>query len=93
MEKIVFIEIDDEDNLVLWLKFLFVMCFGNYLVICDGVKKVYGSYIVFYDVILIINWGEKVVFVGKNGEGKFILVKCIMDEILYEGKLIIGYNV
>ena len=62
-------------------------------VICDGVKKAYGSHIVFHDVTLTINRGEKVAFVGKNGEGKSTLVKCIMDEIPYEGKLTIGHNV
>ena len=66
---------------------------GNYPVICDGVKKVYGSHLVFHDVTLTINRGEKVAFVGKNGEGKSTLVKCIMDEIPYEGKLTIGHNV
>ena len=58
-----------------------------------GVKKVYGSHLVFHDVTLTINRGEKVAFVGKNGEGKSTLVKCIMDEIPYEGKLTIGHNV
>lgn len=93
LEKIVPIEIDDEDNLALRLKFPPAMRSGNYPVICDGVKKAYGSHIVFHDVTLTINRGEKVAFVGKNGEGKSTLVKCIMDEIPYEGKLTIGHNV
>ena len=93
LEKIVPIEIDDEDNSALRLKFPPAMRSGNYPVICDGVKKVYGSHIVFHDVTLTINRGEKVAFVGKNGEGKSTLVKCIMDEIPYEGKLTIGHNV
>jgi ATP-binding cassette subfamily F protein 3 len=66
---------------------------GNYPVICEGVKKAYGDHVVFHDVTLTINRGEKVAFVGKNGEGKSTLVKCIMDEIPYEGKLVIGHNV
>ena len=93
LEKIVHIEIDDEDNSALRLKFPPAMRSGNYPVICDGVKKAYGSHIVFHDVTLTINRGEKVAFVGKNGEGKSTLVKCIMDEIPYEGKLTIGHNV
>ena len=66
---------------------------GNYPVICENLKKAYGDHVVFHDVNLTINRGEKVAFVGKNGEGKSTLVKCIMDEIPYEGKLVIGHNV
>ena len=66
---------------------------GNYPVICEDVRKAYGSHVVFHDVNLTINRGEKVAFVGKNGEGKSTLVKCIMDEIDFEGKLTIGHNV
>ena len=66
---------------------------GNYPVICENVKKAYGDHVVFHDVNLTIHLGEKVAFVGKNGEGKSTLVKCIMDEIPYEGKLTIGHNV
>lgn len=93
LEKIVPIEIDDEDNSALRLKFPPAMRSGNYPVICDGVKKAYGGHVVFHDVTLTINRGEKVAFVGKNGEGKSTLVKCIMDEIPFEGKLTIGHNV
>lgn len=93
LEKIVPIEIDDEDNSALRLKFPPAMRSGNYPVICDGVKKAYGNHVEFHDVTLTINRGEKVAFVGKNGEGKSTLVKCIMDEIPYEGKLTIGHNV
>lgn len=93
LEKIVPIEIDDEDNSALRLKFPPAMRSGNYPVICEGVKKAYGEHVVFHDVNLTINRGEKVAFVGKNGEGKSTLVKCIMDEIPYEGKLTIGHNV
>lgn len=93
LEKIVPIEIDDEDNSALRLKFPPAMRSGNYPVICEGVKKAYGDHVVFHDVELTINRGEKVAFVGKNGEGKSTLVKCILNEIPYEGKLTIGHNV
>lgn len=93
LEKIVPIEIDEEDNSALRLKFPPAMRSGNYPVICEGVKKAYGSHVVFHDVTLTINRGEKVAFVGKNGEGKSTLVKCIMGEIPYEGKLTVGHNV
>ena len=93
LEKIVPIEIDDEDNSTLHLKFSSSMRSGNYPVICENLKKAYGDHVVFHDVNLTINRGEKVAFVGKNGEGKSTLVKCIMDEIPYEGKLVIGHNV
>ncbi len=91
--KIVPIEIDEEDTSTLRLKFPPAMRSGNYPVICEGVKKAYGNHVVFHDVTLTINRGEKVAFVGKNGEGKSTLVKCIMDQIPFEGKLVIGHNV
>ena len=93
LEKIVPIEIDDEDTSSLRLKFPPAIRSGNYPVICENVKKAYGDHVVFHDVTLTINRGEKVAFVGKNGEGKSTLVKCIMDQIPYEGKLVIGHNV
>ena len=93
LEKIVHIEIDDEDNSSLRLKFPTAMRSGNYPVICENVKKAYGNHVVFHDVDLTIERGDKVAFVGKNGEGKSTLVKCIMDQISYEGKLTIGHNV
>lgn len=93
LEKIVPIEVDQEDTATLRLKFAPAMRSGNYPVICEGVKKAYGEHTVFHDVDLTINRGEKVAFVGKNGEGKSTLVKCIMDQIPYEGKLVIGHNV
>lgn len=93
LEKIVPIEIDEEDTSTLRLKFPPSIRSGNYPVICENVKKAYGDHVVFHDVNLTIHRGEKVAFVGKNGEGKSTLVKCIMDEIPYEGKLTIGYNV
>ena len=66
---------------------------GDYPIICEDVKKAYGEQVVFHDVNLTIKRGEKVAFVGKNGEGKTTLVKCIMDEIPFEGKLTVGHNV
>ena len=93
LEKIERIEVDEEDNSALRLKFPPASRSGNYPVICEDVRKAYGSHVVFHDVNLTINRGEKVAFVGKNGEGKSTLVKCIMDEIDFEGKLTIGHNV
>ena len=93
LEKIVPIEIDEEDNSALRLKFPPAMRSGDYPIICDEVKKNYGAQTVFSHVNLTIKRGEKVAFVGKNGEGKTTLVKCIMDEIPFEGKLTVGHNV
>ena len=93
LEKIVPIEIDEEDNSALRLKFPPAMRSGDYPIICDEVKKNYGAQTVFSHVNLTIKRGEKVAFVGKNGEGKTTLVKSIMDEIPFEGKLTVGHNV
>ena len=94
LEKIERIEVDEEDNSALRLKFVCSSRSGNYPVICEDVAKVYGDHVVFHDVNLTINRGEKVAFVGKNGEGKSTLVKCIMGEISdYTGKLTLGHNV
>ena len=93
LEKIVPIEVDEEDNASLHLKFPPAMRSGNYPVICEDVRKDYDGHVVFDHVTLTINRGEKVAFVGKNGEGKSTLVKCIMGEIPFEGKLTIGHNV
>ena len=94
LEKIERIEVDEEDNSALRLKFVCSSRSGNYPVICEDVGKAYGAHVVFHDVNLTINRGEKVAFVGKNGEGKSTLVKCIMGAITdYEGKLTIGHNV
>ena len=94
LEKIERIEVDEEDNSALRLKFTCSSRSGNYPVICEEVGKAYGTHVVFHDVNLTINRGEKVAFVGKNGEGKSTLVKCIMDEIKdYTGKLTLGHNV
>ncbi len=94
LEKIERIEVDEEDNSSLRLKFVCSSRSGSYPVICEDVAKAYGSHVIFHDVNLTINRGEKVAFVGKNGEGKSTLVKCIMDEITdYTGKLTLGHNV
>ena len=93
LEKIVPIEIDDEDNSALRLKFPTAIRSGSYPIICQDLKKAYGDHVVFHDVNLTIERGEKVAFVGKNGEGKSTLVKCIMDQIPFDGKLKIGHNV
>ena len=93
LEKIVPIEVDEVDNSAMHLKFPPCLRSGDYPVICDDLRKDYGSHIVFDHVTLTIKRGEKVAFVGKNGEGKSTLVKCIMGEIPYTGKLKIGHNV
>ncbi len=93
LEKIVPIEVDDVDNKVMHLKFPPCLRSGDYPVICDDVEKAYGDHVIFSNVNLTIKRGEKVAFVGKNGEGKSTLVKCIMGEIPFTGKLKIGHNV
>lgn len=93
LEKIVPIEVDDVDNSQMRLKFPPCQRSGDYPIICDGVGKTYGEHNVFSNVNLTIKRGEKVAFVGKNGEGKSTLVKCIMGEIPFDGNLKIGHNV
>ena len=93
LEKMVPIEIDEVDNSSLHLKFPPCLRSGDYPIICEDVGKAYGEHQVFSDVNFILKRGEKVAFVGKNGEGKTTLVKCIMGEIPFEGKLTIGHNV
>ena len=93
LEKIVPIEVDEVDNKQMHLKFPPCLRSGDYPVICDEVRKDYGEHTVFDHVTLTIKRGEKVVFVGKNGEGKSTLVKCIMGEIPFTGTLKIGHNV
>ena len=93
LEKIVPIEIDEVDTSALRLKFPPCLRSGDYPIICDDVRKAYGNHTVFADVTLTIKRGEKVAFVGRNGEGKSTLVKCIMGEIPFEGSLKVGHNV
>jgi len=93
LEKIVPIEIDEVDNKTMRLKFPPAIRSGNYPVICEGVAKSYGEHTVFSGVDLTIKRGEKVAFVGRNGEGKTTLVKCIMGEIPFDGTLTIGHNI
>ncbi len=93
LEKIVPVEIDEVDTSALRLKFPPCLRSGDYPVICKDVEKTYGDHNVFHDVNLIIKRGEKVAFVGRNGEGKSTLVKCIMNEIPFGGTLKVGHNV
>jgi len=93
LEKIVPIRVDEEDRSQLRLKFQPAQRSGSYPVICEDVRKAYGDHVVFSDVNLTLKRGEKVAFVGRNGEGKTTLVKCIMGEIPFDGKLTIGHNV
>ena len=93
LEKIVPIEVDEVDNSAMHLKFPPCLRSGDYPVICEDVAKSYGQHTVFSNVNLTIKRGEKVAFVGKNGEGKSTLVKCIMGEIPFEGNLKIGHNI
>ena len=93
LEKMVPIEIDEVDTAQLHLKFPPCSRSGDYPIICEEVGKSYGNHVVFSNVNLTIKRGEKVAFVGKNGEGKSTLVKCIMDEITHDGDLKIGHNV
>ena len=93
LEKMVPIEIDEVDNAMLHLKFPPTERSGDFPLICEGVGKTYGEHNVFHDVNLTIRRGEKVAFVGRNGEGKTTLVKCIMGETDYDGSLRVGHNV
>ena len=93
LEKVERIEVDEVDTAMLSLKFPPAPRSGSYPVIMENVAKRYGDHLIFKDVTLTINRGDKVAFVGKNGEGKSTLVKCIMDQIDYEGKLQLGHNV
>ncbi len=93
LEKIVPIEVDEVDNSALHLKFPPCLRSGDYPVICEDVRKDYGAHTVFSNVNLTIKRGEKVAFVGKNGEGKSTLVKCIMGEIPFDGHLKVGHNI
>ncbi len=93
LAKLERIEIDEEDNSLLRLKFPPAERSGDFPLICEEVRKDYGAHTVFKDVNLTIRRGEKVAFVGKNGEGKSTLVKCVMGEIPFEGRLTVGHNV
>ena len=93
LEKIVPIEVDEVDNATMHLKFPPCLRSGDYPIICEDVRKDYGEHTVFKNVNLTIKRGEKVAFVGKNGEGKSTLVKCIMGEIPFTGNLKVGHNV
>ena len=93
LEKIVPIEIDEVDNSSLRLKFPPCERSGDFPLICNEVRKDYGAHCVFHDVTLTLRRGEKVAFVGRNGEGKSTLVKCIMNLIDFTGELKIGHNV
>ena len=93
LEKIVPIEVDEVDTAQLHLKFTCSQRSGDYPIICEEVGKSYGPHNVFDHVNLTIRRGEKVAFVGRNGEGKTTLVKCIQQEIDYTGKLTVGHNV
>lgn len=93
LEKIVPIEIDEEDTSRLRLRFAPATRSGNYPVICEDVEKSFGNHTVFSRVNFTINRGEKVAFVGRNGEGKTTLVRCILRELEYGGKITLGHNV
>ena len=93
LEKMVPIEIDEEDTSRLRLKFAPATRSGNYPIICDGVAKSFGDHTVFSGVNFTINRGEKVAFVGRNGEGKTTLVRCILGELGFDGDITIGHNV
>ena len=93
LEKIVPIEVDEVDNSALRLKFKCSLRSGDYPIICEDTAKSYGEHLIFSNVNLTIKRGEKVAFVGRNGEGKTTLVKCIMGQIPFDGKLTLGHNV
>uniref|UniRef100_UPI0025D0E6B3 ABC-F family ATP-binding cassette domain-containing protein n=1 Tax=Marivirga sp. TaxID=2018662 RepID=UPI0025D0E6B3 len=92
LEKMEIVEVDEVDTAALNLKFPPAPRSGNYPVIADGLSKTYGDHVVFKDVSLTISRGEKIAFVGKNGEGKSTLVKAIMGEIDFDGELQVGHN-
>jgi ATP-binding cassette subfamily F protein 3 len=92
LEKIEIVEVDEVDTSALNLKFPPAPRSGSYPVIVDGLTKKYGDHVVFMDASFTIARGEKVAFVGKNGEGKSTLVKAIMGEIDFEGNLQVGHN-
>ena len=93
LEKIVPIEVDEVDTDCLHLKFPPCQRSGDYPIICQDLSKSYGQHQIFSGVNITLRRGEKVAFVGRNGEGKTTLVKCIMNEVEYSGTLKVGHNV
>ncbi|MDP4239913.1 MAG: ABC-F family ATP-binding cassette domain-containing protein [Bacteroidota bacterium] len=93
LEKLQILEVDEEDTSALRLKFPPSPRSGNYPVTAENVGKIYDDKLIFANANFMIERGEKIAFVGKNGEGKSTLVKCIMNEIAHEGKLTLGHNV
>lgn len=93
LEKLEILEVDEEDTSALRLKFPPSPRSGSYPVTIENVSKAYGDHMVFRNANLMIERGDKIAFVGKNGEGKSTLVKCIMKEIEHEGTLTLGHNV
>ncbi|MBK8808055.1 MAG: ABC-F family ATP-binding cassette domain-containing protein [Bacteroidales bacterium] len=93
LEKMEIIEVDEEDSSALRLKFPPSPRSGNYPVIADNLSKTYDDFVVFQNAAFTIERGQKIAFVGKNGEGKSTLVKCLMKEIDFEGQLTLGHNV
>ncbi|MCP9747800.1 ABC-F family ATP-binding cassette domain-containing protein [Lacihabitans sp. CS3-21] len=92
LEKVEIVEVDEVDNSAISIKFPAAPRSGNYPVIADQVSKSYGDHLVFKDANITIERGQKVAFVGKNGEGKSTMVKAIMGEIDFEGDLKVGHN-
>ena len=92
LEKLELVEVDEEDTSALRLRFPPSPRSGSYPVVCEGVGKSYDEHQVFSNANFTIERGEKVAFVGKNGEGKSTMVKCIMNEIRHDGKLTLGHN-
>ncbi|MEN9928691.1 MAG: hypothetical protein RLZZ231_612 [Bacteroidota bacterium] len=92
LEKIVLVEVDEVDTSALKLKFPPSPRSGQYPVVVDGLSKAYGDHVVFKEANMVIERGQKVAFVGKNGEGKSTMIKAIMGEIDFDGKLEVGHN-
>lgn len=93
LEKLELVEVDEEDTSRLRLKFPPSPRSGSYPVTMDAVGKTYGDHVVFQNASLMVERGDKVAFVGRNGEGKSTLVKCIMGQLEHEGTLTLGHNV
>lgn len=93
LEKLVLVEVDEVDNSALRLKFPPSPRSGQYPVVVEGLSKSYDNHVVFQNANMVIERGQKVAFVGKNGEGKSTMIKAIMKEIDFEGKLEVGHNV